>query len=142
MLAPPASIRNVPQWRKRCRQVRALAARIVSGEIGVLQGSSRMTSLMHLLHANSDPDFRPFIELQWESAQLPTGTARGKADLSALAYKDQEIASLEEEFRDRIIDAASRIGAKFVPNQPPDPTSSAAKPPAAAGGESSVAENH
>ena len=142
MLAPPPTIRNIPQWRKRCRQVRALAAGIVSGEVGVLQGSLRMTTLMHLLHANRDPDFRPFIELQWESSQLPIGKSRGNWDSAAFTNKDRYIASLEKDFRDRIIDASSRIGAKFVPNQLPDPTSSSVTPPAGAGGAPSVAADH
>jgi hypothetical protein len=113
MLQPPPTIRNVPQWEKRCRKVRALAGRIILGEVGVIEGSRQMTVYSHWLHAHDDPDFNVFVALDDEATHLPIGKVRSKWDPTSLIAKDQEIASLEARYRDKVVVASTRIREKY-----------------------------
>ncbi len=113
MISPPSTVHNADLWQKHRRKVRALAQRIISGEVGVIEGSRQMAKFEVWLHARSDEDFRVFAGVNSESDHLPVGEARKHWSSEALLQKDQEILSLEDFYRNEVIAAAHRIRTKF-----------------------------
>ena len=113
MLAPPRTVRNEPLWQKHRRQVRALAQRIIAGEVGVIDGSRQMLKFRFWLHAGEDEDFLTFVGVDSESHHLLIGDVRAHWQPDALKKKDEEIAALEEFYRKHVVEAAARIKAKY-----------------------------
>jgi hypothetical protein len=113
MVSPPATVRNEQLWRKHCRQVGALARRIVSGEVGVIEGSRRMLKFRQWLHAWEDEDFRIFVGVDSVSHHLPVGEVRVHWLPDALKKKDEEIRALEDYYRKDVVEAAAHVEVKY-----------------------------
>jgi len=113
MIAPPPTVKNEPLWKKHCRKVRALAQRIISNEVGVIEGSRQMLKFRVWLQAEKDEDFLTFVGVDSESHHLPVGNVRTHWQPEALEKKDEEIAALEEFYRKNVVEAAARIKAKY-----------------------------
>jgi hypothetical protein len=113
MISPPATVRNEQLWRKHCRQVRTLAHRIISGEVGVIEGSREMLKFQQWLHDWEDEDFRIFVGVDSESHHLPVGRVRDHWQPEALKKKDEEVRALEDFYRKDVVEAAVRVKAKY-----------------------------
>jgi outer membrane biogenesis lipoprotein LolB len=113
MITPPPTIKNEPLWQKHRRQVRALAWRIIEGQVGVIEGSRQMLKFQFWLHAGDDEDFRVFRGVDSETDHLPVGRVREHWNAEALKKKDEEIAEVEDFYRQDVIAAATRIRAKY-----------------------------
>jgi hypothetical protein len=109
MVSPPESVKNVQLWRKHCRKVRALAQRIIDGEVGVIEGSIQMGAFQTWLHAKEDADFSVFRAVCSDSTDLPVGKVRERWEPTALEEKDREIRQVEDRYRSRVIAAALQI---------------------------------
>jgi hypothetical protein len=94
--------------------MRALCARIIAGEVDVIEGSLRMLTFQQWLHAWKDSDFEVFRSVYSASAHLPVGKARAHWHPEALKIKDAEIAALEERYRTRVCRAATRIRESYA----------------------------
>ena len=92
---PPSSVHNKQLWQKHRRKVRALAQRIIDGEVGVIEGSRQILGYQIWLHAKEDIDFLIFRTVYSETAHLPVGRVRDLWSRDALIEKDQEINSIE-----------------------------------------------
>ena len=113
MIAPPPTVRNEPLWQKHRRKVRALAQRIISGEVGVIEGSRQMLKFRVWLHAGEDEDFLIFVGVDSESHHLPIGGVRAHWQPEALKEQDEEITALEAFYHKQVVEAAERIKAKY-----------------------------
>jgi len=113
MASPPASVHNQALWQKHRRRVGALAQRIITGEVGVIDGARQMLKFQVWLHATSDADFKIFAGVDSESHHLPIGEVRKHWTAEALKKKDEEITALEDFYRDQVVKAAAQIRAKY-----------------------------
>ncbi len=113
MISPPSTVKNQQLWRKHCRKVRALAQRITVGKVGVIEGSRQMLTFRQWLHAWDDGQFDVFEMVNQKSIGLPLGEVRLRWDADALKTKDEEIRSVEDAYRKKVIEAAKRVWAKF-----------------------------
>ena len=131
MIAPPPTIKNVQLWRKDCRKVRALAQRIIDGQVGVIEGSIQMGAFQTWLHATEDKDFKVFRAVYSDSTDLPIGDVRKFWDPTALNKKDQMIHEVEERYRRSVIEAAQRIKEKYegIDNRANKPVDATARSP-------------
>ena len=113
MVPTPPTIKNEQQWLKRCRKLRALANRIVSGEVAVIEGSRQVLKYQFWLHAGDDADFRIFAAVNSKSLHLPVGLVRANWQPDALRMKDEEVAALENLYRKEVVNGAVRLQAKY-----------------------------
>jgi hypothetical protein len=114
MAVPPSTVRNLQLWKKHCRQVRALAQRIVDGKVGVIEGSRQMLTYQQWLHAWEDQEFKIFGVADSETHHLPIGKVRDHWSPNALREKDKEIRLVEDRYRNGVIEAAIQIQKKYL----------------------------
>jgi len=77
----------------------ATARSILSGTLGIVQGSRRLTSLGHALGAERDPDFTFFVGVDSQTDHLPVGEVRHHWAADALRRTDEELRECEAFFR-------------------------------------------
>jgi hypothetical protein len=76
-------------------KIAAICESILRGEIGVIAGSRRITSLGFELFDNHDEDFIPFVAIDSETDHLPVDGERKNWSNDSLKRKDKEIAEFE-----------------------------------------------
>ena len=98
------------------REVVTTAQALIQGEVGVIEGSRRLSGLAHLVVDDwvADPDFRVFCALDSETDHLPVGKARDLWDPAVLAEKDADIQRFEALARLDIESACRRIIRRFT----------------------------
>jgi aspartyl/asparaginyl beta-hydroxylase (cupin superfamily) len=114
MAAVPKTFKNAALYQKRCRKLRALAQRIITGKVGVIEGSHQMGVHRQGLHAWNDANFAIFETVNRESIHLPVGKARSSWDAKALLAKDGEIARLEEAYRVKVVSASASLQKHYL----------------------------
>ncbi len=97
-------------------QVVEAAAALLRGELGVIEGARRLSSLAHLVVDDwtADPDFRAFGALDTETDHLPVGAQRQLWDSEALAERDAVVQRIEREARAEIVAACRSVIARFA----------------------------
>lgn len=91
------------------------ARAVLSGNVGIIQGSVRLASLAHDIVPNwtADEDFLVFGVLSSETDHLPVGSARQYWSQVALADADQEISRIEQSARDEVVRACANVIKRF-----------------------------
>lgn len=110
---PPSTVQDVQLWLKHCGEARALARKIVDGEIGVIEGSRQMMAYADRLHAGDTEEFRIFCGIDSESDHFPLGRAREHWSANALREKDAEIKAFEDFYRACAVEAARKMLEKY-----------------------------
>ena len=113
MITRPSTVHNQQLWLKHCRKVRALAQRIIGGQVGIIDGSRQMLTYKYWLHAGDDPDFLIFKVVDSETHNIPVGKVREHWSAEALQEQDIKGQKIENLYRARAIDAAARIQRKY-----------------------------
>jgi hypothetical protein len=98
---------------KRCAV--ETAKMVLSGEIGIIEGSVQLSQLAHAVVPNwaEDADFVVFGALSSESDHLPTGSARQYWSAAALAEADIRIARIENDAREDVMRACGNVIKRF-----------------------------
>jgi hypothetical protein len=131
MVPVPPKVRNLELWEKHCRKIRALAARLLSGETSVIEGSQQMLRLQALLHDKDNTDYHVFSQIVASATHLPIGVDPDLWQAEAFAAKRREIDELESIYRDTVFSSARVIRDKYapsIPNNAQAPTPEAARP--------------
>ena len=103
------SISSSPQ-----QQVVTVASAILSGQLGVIEGSRLLCSLRSRVSSlDHDPDFIAFVGLDSETDHLPIGAVRRHWAPAALANKDIQIQAAEQHWHDTAIAACHRLLRRF-----------------------------
>lgn len=105
MVPVPPTVINETLWRERCQKMRALVRRIISGEVGVVEGAQQMHVYRKWLHADKDGDFQIFSLVDDDVQQL---SDKGAANAPA-----GDLKQLAEFYREEVIAAAIRVEAKY-----------------------------
>ena len=84
-------------------EVVILARSILSGTLGIVEGSRRLCSLGHALGVDRDPDFTFFVAVDSETDHLPVGEVRRHWAADALRRTDEELRACESFYRDRAV---------------------------------------
>jgi hypothetical protein len=105
------------RWKKRTAVETAKA--VLSGELGIIEGSVRLSALSHGIVPvwHEDKDFLVFGVLASDTDHLPTGSARQYWSSAALAREDQNIARIEASAEANVIAACKNIIARFETNE-------------------------
>jgi len=91
-----------------------IAAAILHGELGVIDGSRRLCRLQSLVFSRDhDPDFLPFVGIDSATDHLPIGDVRQHWAAEALLREDIEIREAEAFYRDRAFVGCARLLARF-----------------------------
>jgi hypothetical protein len=92
------------------------AKKVLSGEIGIVEGSIRLSQLAHAVVPSwaEDADFVVFGALSSETDHLPTGSARQYWSAAALAEADAQIARIENDAREDVLRACSNVVERFA----------------------------
>ena len=93
-----------------------IAQGILNGSIGIIAGARQLRVFAggHAGIDEFDPDFRTFVGIDSETADLPVGESRRHWAADALAKKDVEIARCEALHRDAARQSAERLVARFT----------------------------
>ncbi len=104
-------------WRPTPQQqVVAVATSILQGELGIIEGSRRLSDLQsRVTSLDHDPDFLPLVGIDSETDHLPLGEVRQHWAADALAEKDIEIRAAEAFYRAAAFAACERLLARFGP---------------------------
>src|SRR5688572_29553648 len=86
------------------RDALQVARALLSGEVGVIEGSIALAAQAHdvVLDWREDPDFVVFGALACETDHLPIGPARSRWSVDALAKADAEIEAIEARSRAQV----------------------------------------
>src|SRR6478735_2475557 len=96
-------------WSRR--EAVRLARAMLSGELGLLEGSIPLASLAHAIVPDwtKDPDFLVFANISDEIDHLPFGLARGNWSPQALARADADTERITQLVREEIVVACQHI---------------------------------
>jgi hypothetical protein len=94
----------------------ATANAIINGELGLIQGCIRLSSLAHDLVPDwrVDQDFVVVGGVASETDDLPTGSAREYWSQAALDREDKKIAEFEIRTREIVLTACRNIVSRFA----------------------------
>ena len=108
MVAPDSTLRY------RCEAVK-LARAMLSGELGLLEGSIRLASLAYAIDPDwtKDPDFAVISSIADDIDHLPFGSARENWNEASLARADADIERITQLVRDEVMVACQNIIARF-----------------------------
>lgn len=92
-----------------------IAEKVLSGEIGVIEGAVRLASVAYdaVEDWRIDSDFVVFGGLASETDHLPSGSARQYWSRAALAEADLDIARIENHARADVFRACSSVIKRF-----------------------------
>lgn len=93
----------------------SVAKAVMGGKMTVIEASRRLLKLRQDAGMAGDDLFHPFLAIDFETHHLPVGAERAKWPSDLLAKKDQEIAEVEELFREQALAACSRVVEKLEP---------------------------
>ena len=101
--------------RETRRQVVAAAEALLRGDVGVIEGAQRLSSLASSVVDDwfNDEDFRVFGVLDTETDHLPVGRVREFWDPVALREKDATIQRIEDAQRSEVEAACRRLVNRF-----------------------------
>jgi hypothetical protein len=93
-----------------------IAQGILDGHISIIAGAREIHALFcgHVGIDEQDPDLNTFVASDSETDDLPIGDVRQYWAPDALERKDVEIARCETVYRERAIEAASNLVARFT----------------------------
>jgi len=95
-------------------EVVEIAEGILSGTVGVVEGSRRLSALRSsVTREDHDPDFLPFVGIDSESDHIPLGDVRRLWAPDALTKKDGELKSIEDHYRPFVEKACRRLTQRF-----------------------------
>ena len=94
----------------------ATANAIINGELGLIQGCIRLSSLAHDLVPDwsVDQDFVIVGGVASEADDLPTGSTREYWSQTALGREDKKIAEYETRIRETVLAACRNIASRFA----------------------------
>ena len=94
----------------------ATANAIINGELGLIQGCIRLSSLAHDLVPDwrVDQDFVIVGGVASETDDLPTGGAREYWSQTPLGREDKKIAEYETRIRETVFSACRNIASRFA----------------------------
>lgn len=95
----------------------AVARRVLSGELGMIEGSRTLSSMRWEFGAEITDRFSPFVAIDSETDDLPVGAARDLWDADALAWKDLEISRCEQLYRAQCLEACGKLIERLQSNQ-------------------------
>ncbi len=99
-----------PDTLTSCRSKLVSNARaIVTYEVGLPLGCTRMTRLLYWLQQHGEADYPVFEEYRRATSGLPTGQERLHWERSALARLDVRLEAINRDFRDRVFEACYAI---------------------------------
>jgi|KBSMisStandDraft_5_1062788.scaffolds.fasta_scaffold192512_1 hypothetical protein len=100
-------------WSRR--EAVKLARAMLSGELGLLEGSIPLASLAHAIVPDwtKDPDFLVFANISDEIDHLPFGSARDNWNQASLARADADIERITRQVRDEVVVACQHIIGRF-----------------------------
>jgi len=92
-----------------------VAKKVLSGEVGIVEGSVRLSQLAHAVVPRwvDDPDFVVFGVLSSETDHLPTGSVRQYWSARALAEADVQLARIESNTKEDVERACRNIVERF-----------------------------
>jgi hypothetical protein len=98
------------------RAAAEIAAKIIAGEIGIIQGSVQLAALAHeaVDDWRVDSDFVVFGAFSSEADHLPTGSARKFWNPAALAEADRDILRIESSARSDVFRACDNVIKRFA----------------------------
>jgi hypothetical protein len=101
------------QWQSEAANT---ARAILRGEVGVIEGTRRLSTLAGALVDDwtADPDFAVFGALDSSTDHLPVGPQRELWAPAALAERDAEVARIEREAWPDVEAACRRVIARFA----------------------------
>jgi hypothetical protein len=96
-------------YRAREIRVLSLARQLLAGQLNVIAAARALAPFGH----DAQPELREillvFAGINSETDDLPVGEVRQRWSAEALERKDREIAKAEEFYRDRAMEAATRL---------------------------------
>ena len=100
------------------QKVASIAQDMLNGRVAIINGSRQLAALLHHIDVDEfDEDFMPFVGIDSETDNLPTGETRKHWATDALEKKDAEIAAAEAHWRDYALSACTRLVARFGSHQ-------------------------
>ena len=88
---------------------------IISGEIGVIEGSRKLSSLrFDVTDVDHDPDFIPFVAIDSESDHIPLGSVRDRWSETGIAKMDLERKETEDHYRKWAIEASEKLLERYA----------------------------
>jgi hypothetical protein len=94
-------------------QIVELAASMIKGEIGIIDGSRQMVPLCHSIGEECEPDFNEFIYIDSETDHLPVGKVRKFWASDSLIKKDEQIKKAEDIYREGALNACRSLIRRF-----------------------------
>lgn len=93
-----------------------IAQGILDGRISIIAGARQICEFCggHLGLDENDPDLITFVGINSETDHLPLGDVRQYWATDALAQKDDEISRCEISYRERALEAAAHLAARFT----------------------------
>jgi len=106
----PINRYNLEEVRALWMKMAQIAAGMLHGRIGIIEGSRSLHALQHSLpEIELDPDFTVFDAIVSETDHLPIGQERALWSKTALLEKDNEISLAEKHYKDKILQACQNI---------------------------------
>jgi hypothetical protein len=92
-----------------------VAQRILDGSVSLIAGAREISRLAsgYVGRPNLDAAFEPFVIFDDRTFDLPVGRAREQWAPEALAEKDAQLATIEREMRDELLDACRSLVARL-----------------------------
>ena len=90
-------------------QVLALAKQLLTGRLGAIAASRKLSPLRHELESELAEVLLVFTAIDSETDTLPIGEVRQHWNREALERKDREITEAEDYYHDRAMEAAYRL---------------------------------
>lgn len=95
-------------------EILATCRQVVAGEIGCAEASRSLAAFAeNVFPGHGDKwvhtDWEVFVEVEFETSQLPFGEARMHWAPEALRAKDEELREIEELYSKRVLDAALKL---------------------------------
>jgi Protein of unknown function (DUF2489) len=90
-------------------QILSFAKQLLSGQLGVIAASRELSPLRHEVETEVAEVLVAFTAIDSETDALPIGEVRQHWSPEALERKDREITQAEEYYRDKAIEAATRL---------------------------------
>ena len=109
----PASIVNEEAWNASCAGIVATAQAVLEGNLGIIEGSRKLSPYRFDVKAEKDPDFIFFVGLDSETDHLPLGEVHKKWNPEILKQKQAEINSYESSFKEKAFEACRNLIKKY-----------------------------
>jgi hypothetical protein len=93
-----------------------VARRVLTGELGVIEGSRALSAMRWEFGHDVTDHFSPFVAIASETDDLPVGAVRSLWDLAALVRKDLEIERSEQFYRPQALEACRVLIERLTTN--------------------------